>query len=528
MFLTALLMLQGYLPFNPQGLSGLSWHLAFNTAASFVTNTNWQSYAGEAALGYLAQSLGLTVQNFVSAATGIAVLFVLLRALAKAEHRELGNFWVDLTRIPLYLLLPLNLVVASLLLLGGVPQEWTPARTTALLEPLAVTATGDVLPAAAANPRTGNVTLHGDALAQTQIVTEQFVPTGPVASQVAIKQTGTNGGGFFGTNSSHPLENPNPFTNLVEVLSILLIPTALCFTFGLAVRQRRQGFAIFAAMALCLVIGLAAIGMAEQSATAQLAQHGAVDLGTIQQAGGNMEGKETRFGITGSSVWAAFTTATSSDSVNSMHDSFTPLGGLIAMFQMQLGEIIFGGVGCGLYNMLAFVILTVFIAGLLVGRTPEFLGKKIEPYEMKWSVVICLATPVFLLIGAGLAAGLPSAAASVSQHGPHGLSELLYAYSSAAGNNGSAFAGLQADTPFINTSLALIMLAVRFLPIVGVLAISGSLAPKRRLAVTAGTLSTSGGLFIFLLIVTILLIGGLSFFPALALGPLAEHFSALP
>ena len=368
------------------------------------------------------------------------------------------------------------------------------------------------------------VTVDGQIIEDAEIVTEQFVPMGPAASQVAIKQSGTNGGGYMGVNSAHPLENPNAFTNIVEMISILLIPAALCFTFGKSVKNKKQGIAIFAAMFICLALALAAIAVNEHIATPQLSQDGSVNLSTVNQAGGNMEGKETRFGIATSSTWAAFTTAASSGSVNSMHDSYTPLGGMVTMLLMQLGEVIFGGVGCGLYGMLAFAILTVFIAGLMVGRTPEFLGKKIEPYEMKWSVIVCLATPIAILVGSGIAALVPSVADSLNNGGAHGSSELLYTYSSCGGNNGSAFAGFNGNTVFLNLSLGLVMLFARFLPIIGTLAIAGSLAGKKKIATTAGTLSTTNAMFVFLLIFIVLLVGALSFFPALSLGPLAEFF----
>ena len=526
-FLFLLQLVQGVLPGNPQGLSGVKWDLAFNTSASFVTNTNWQAYSGESTLSYLTQALGLTVQNFVSAATGIAVLFALIRGFVKVKATGLGNFWVDMTRIVIHILIPLNLVIALLLVSGGVIQNLKGAETVSLVEPIAVSAEGEVLEDAVIDTEEGTVTVDGMLVPDAQIVTEQFVPMGPAASQVAIKQTGTNGGGFMGVNSAHPLENPNAFTNIIEMLSILLIPAALCFTFGAAVKNKKQGVAIFMAMFLCLVLALGCIAVSEQSATAQLAQDGAVNVSMIDQAGGNMEGKETRFGIASSSTWAAFTTAASNGSVNSMHDSYTPLGGMVTMLLMQLGEVIFGGVGCGLYGMLAFAILTVFIAGLMVGRTPEFLGKKIEPYEMKWSVLVCLATPIGILIGSGLAAVVPSVMDSLNNGGAHGFSEMLYAYSSAGGNNGSAFAGFNANTVFLNVSIGLVMLFVRFLPIAGTLAIAGSLAQKKKIAVTAGTLSTTNAMFVFLLIFIVLLIGALSFFPALALGPLAEFFGSI-
>lgn len=526
-FLFLLQLLQGFLPGNPQGLGSPSWHLAFNTTASFVTNTNWQAYSGESTLSYLTQALGLTVQNFVSAATGIAVLFTLIRSFNQVKEKHLGNFWVDLTRIVVHILLPLNLVLAVALAGGGVVQNFKGAESVTLLEPVVISAEGKLLSGAVIDPKTNTVTINGTQVPGATVVTREFVPMGPAASQVAIKQTGTNGGGFFGVNSAHPLENPNAFTNLLEMTSILLIPVALCFTFGEAVKNKKQGFAIFMAMFLCLVVAIGCIAVSEQMGTVQLAQNGTVDLSAVGQAGGNMEGKECRFGIAGSSTWAAYTTAASNGSVNAMHDSFTPLGGMVTMLLMQLGEVIFGGVGCGLYGMLAFAILTVFIAGLMVGRTPEFLGKKIEPYEMKWSVLVCLATPVAILAGSGIAAIVPEVAQSLNNGGAHGFSEMLYAYSSAGGNNGSAFAGFNANTVFLNLSIGIVMLFARFLPIIGTLAIAGSLAQKKKIAVTAGTLSTTNGMFVFLLIFIVLLVGALSFFPALALGPLAEFFGSI-
>lgn len=523
-FLFLLQILQGVLPGNPQGISGVKWDLSFNTAASFVTNTNWQAYSGESTLSYLTQALGLTVQNFVSAATGIAVLFALIRGFIKVKADGLGSFWVDITRIIIHILIPLNLIISLCLVGGGVIQNLKGAETVSLVEPIAVSADGEILENAEIDLDTNTVTVDGKKIEDAEIVTEQFVPMGPAASQVAIKQTGTNGGGYMGANSAHPLENPNAFTNLIEMLSILLIPAALCFTFGKAVKNKKQGVAIFMAMFICLALALGTIAVSEQVATPQLAQDG-VNVSMTNQAGGNMEGKETRFGIATSSTWAAFTTAASNGSVNSMHDSYTPLGGMVTMLLMQLGEVIFGGVGCGLYGKLAFAILTVFIAGLMVGRTPEFLGKKIEPYEMKWSVLVCLATPIAILIGSGLAAVVPSVADSLNNGGAHGFSEILYTYSSCGGNNGSAFAGFNANTVFLNVSLGLVMLFARFLPIIGTLAIAGSLAGKKKIATSSGTLSTTNGMFVFLLILIVLIIGALSFFPALALGPLAEFFS---
>lgn len=526
-FLFLLQLLQGVLPGNPQNLPGVSWDLSFNTAASFITNTNWQAYTGEATLSYLTQAVGLTVQNFVSAATGIAVLFALIRGIVKVKTDGLGSFWVDMTRIVIYLLIPLNIIVSLMLVCGGVIQNFKAGETVSLVEPIAVSQDGEVIENAVIDVESGTVTVDGKAVEDAEIVTEQFVPMGPAASQVAIKQTGTNGGGFMGVNSAHPLENPNAYTNIIEMISLLLIPAALCFTFGKAVKNKKQGIAIFMAMFICLVMALGVVAVCEQSATPQLAENTAVDISAVNQAGGNMEGKETRFGIATSSTWATFTTAASNGSVNSMHDSYTPFGGMITMLLMQLGEVVFGGVGCGLYGMLAFAILTVFIAGLMVGRTPEFLGKKIEPYEMKWSVLVCLATPIAILVGSGIAAVWPGIETSLNNGAAHGFSELLYTYSSCGGNNGSAFAGFNANTVFLNVSLGFVMLFARFLPIIGTLAIAGSLAKKKKIATTAGTLSTTNSMFVFLLIVIVLLVGALSFFPALALGPIAEFFQSV-
>ncbi len=519
-----LLMLQGVLLGNPEGFTGLSWDLSFNTAVSFVTNTNWQAYSGESQLSYLSQALGLTVQNFVSAGTGLAVLYALIRGFLKTDANTLGNFWVDLTRSVLYILMPLSLVLSLLLVSQGVIQNLKPGAAVSLVEPVAVSEDGTIL--MDIEIVNGEVYAKGQKV-DAQIVTEQFVPMGPAASQIAIKQLGTNGGGYMGTNSAHPLENPTYLSNLAEVIAILLIPAALCFSFGQSIKDKRQGRAIFIAMLSMLLVAWAVIAVNEQTATPQLAQNGIVDISSIDQAGGNMEGKESRFGIAGSSTWAAFTTAASNGSVNSMHDSYTPLGGMMTMLQMQLGEVIFGGVGCGLYGMLAFAILAVFIAGLMVGRTPEYLGKKIEPYEMKWAVLACLATPISILVGSGIAAGVPAVMDSLTNGGAHGFSELLYAYSSAGGNNGSAFAGFAANTVFLNVSLGLVMLFARFLPIISILAIAGSLAKKKKIAATAGTLSTCSPLFVFLLVFVVLLVGALSFFPALALGPIAEYFQMI-
>mgnify|MGYP003220032861 FL=1 len=502
LFLFLLNLLQGFLPLNPEGIPGCSWHLSFNTTASFVTNTNWQAYSGEMQLSYLTQMLGLTVQNFVSAASGIAVLFALIRGFVKVKQKGLGNFWSDLVRITLYILIPLSIVVAVVIASQGVPQTLSAYDTVDLLEP---------------------VTLEDGTL-----VTQQVIPLGPAASQIAIKQLGTNGGGFFGVNSAHPFENPNALSNLFQMISLLLLPVACCFTFGRGVKDKRQGRALFAAMLILLAVFLAIAAFSEAAGTPQLAQGGRVDLSAgSQQAGGNMEGKETRFGIAASTTWSVFTTAASNGSVNSMHDSYTPFGGFVQMLQMELGEVVFGGVGCGLYGMIGFAILTVFIAGLMVGRTPEYLGKKIEPREMRMAVLVCLATPVAILVGAGLASALPETAASLNNPGAHGFSEILYAYSSAGGNNGSAFAGFNANTPFLNVSIGLVMLFVRFVPLCATLAIAGSLAEKKAVAVSAGTLPTHDARFVFLLILIVLLVGALSFFPALALGPIAEFFQMI-
>ena len=500
-FLYLLLVLQRFLPLNPENIEGNSWHLAFNTASSFITNTNWQAYSGESALSYFSQMMGLTVQNFVSAAVGIVVLFALIRGFVRVEEKGVGNFFIDMTRTILYVLIPLSIVVTLGIASQGVVQSFKPYETVTLVEPI--------------------------ELEDGSVVTEQVVPLGPAASQIAIKQLGTNGGGFMGANSAHPLENPTPFSNLLEMISILLIPAALCFTFGRNVKDKKQGIAIFSAMFIMLVIALSVIAVNEHAATPQLAQEGAVNILAENQAGGNMEGKEARFGIATSGTWAAFTTAASNGSVNSMHDSYTPIGGMVTMLLMQLGEVVFGGVGCGLYGMLGFAILTVFIAGLMVGRTPEYLGKKIEPFEMKMAVLVCLATPIGILVGSGIAALIPTIADSLNNSGAHGFSELLYAYSSAGGNNGSAFAGFNANTPFLNVSIGLVMLFARFAPMVATLAIAGSLVGKKKVAVSVGTLPTHNALFVALLIFIVLLIGALSFFPALALGPIAEYFQMI-
>ena len=503
--LWAILCFQKFLPLNPEGIEGTSWHLGFNTAASFTTNTNWQAYSGESTLSYFSQMLGLNFQNFVSAAIGIAVLFALIRGFVRVKKTGIGNFYTDMTKTVLYILIPLSMVVSLTIASQGVPQTFKQYDEVQLLEPVVVE--------------------NEDGTATE--VTKAVVPLGPGASQIAIKQLGTNGGGFWGNNSAHPFENPTPLSNLFEMISLLLIPAGLCFTFGRNVKDKRQGIAIFLAMFIMLAVALAVVGYNEQAGTPQLAQDGAVYMGTEGQAGGNMEGKETRFGIATSATWAAFTTAASNGSVNSMHDSYTPLGGLVPMLLMQLGEVVFGGTGCGLYGMIGFAIMTVFIAGLMVGRTPEYLCKKIEPFEMKMAVLVCLATPIAILVGSGIAALLPSTHDSLNNPGAHGLSEVLYAYSSAGGNNGSAFAGFNANTPFLNVSIGLVMLFVRFLPMFATLAIAGSLVGKKKVAVSSGTLPTHNAMFIFLLIFVVLLVGALSFFPALSLGPVAEFFQMI-
>ncbi|WP_252234825.1 potassium-transporting ATPase subunit KdpA [Clostridium sp. CH2] len=492
---------QGFLPLNPEKVSGTSWDLAFNNSVSFVTNTNWQGYSGESSLSYFTQMMGLTVQNFVSAAVGISVLFALIRGFIRVKQKGIGNFWIDITRTVLYILIPLSIVVSLALVSQGVVQNFKQYETVSLLEPI--------------------------TLEDGTVVTEEVVPLGPAASQIAIKQLGTNGGGFMGTNSAHPIENPTILSNLFEMISLLLIPVALCFTFGRNIKDRRQGIAIFVAMGIMLVVAMGIVGVNEQIGTPQMALNGQVDLSTINQAGGNMEGKEARFGIATSSTWATFTTAASNGSVNSMHDSYTPIGGMIPMLLMQLGEVVFGGVGCGLYGMIGFAILAVFMAGLMVGRTPEYLGKKIEPFEMKMAVLVCLATPIAILIGSGIASILPETVNSLNNSGAHGFSEVLYAYTSAGGNNGSAFAGFAANTPFINISIGLSMLFARFVPMMGTLAIAGSMVKKKKVAESVGTLPTHNAMFIGLLIFVVLLIGALSFFPALALGPIAEFFQML-
>jgi K+-transporting ATPase ATPase A chain len=503
--------LQALLPLNPAGLSAVAPDLSFNTALSFVTNTNWQAYSGESTLSYLTQMLALTVQNFLSAATGIAVALALIRGFARKSASTIGNFWVDLTRSVLYLLLPLSVVLALVFVAQGSVQNFDAYTTVTTLEPNHYD-----------NPRVGSdgqslLDAKGIALTDPAIATTQTIAQGPVASQEAIKMLGTNGGGFFNANSAHPYENPTPLTDFLQMLSIFLIPAALCFTFGRLVGDIRQGWAVLGAMTLIFVV-MAGICIGSEIQGNPLLTTLGTDPGL-----GNMEGKELRFGPVASAFFAAITTAASCGAVNAMHDSFLPLGGLMPMWLIQFGEVVFGGVGSGLYGMLVYAILAVFIAGLMIGRTPEYLGKKIESYDMKMTSIAILITPMLALLLAALAVCLPAGVAGVANPGAHGFSEILYAFSSAANNNGSAFAGLSANTPFYNVSLAIAMWFGRFGVIVPVLAIAGSLAAKKRIEVTAGTLPTHGPLFIVLLVSAVVLVGALTYIPALALGPVVEH-----
>jgi K+-transporting ATPase ATPase A chain len=513
----ALQRLQEFLPLNPQHFAAISPDSSFNTAVSFASNTNWQGYGGETTMSYLTQAVGLGVQNFLSAASGIAVLIALTRGIARRETERIGNFWVDFTRANLYVLLPLSTLLAIALVSQGVVQSIAPYRTVAMLEPLTVETP---LVDAQGDPVSGP---DGSPMTEQATVPEQTVPLGPVASQIAIKQLGTNGGGFFNVNSAHPFENPTPLSNFLEVLSILVISAALCYTFGRMVRDTRQGWALLAAMLVIFVPLLIGAVAAEQAGNPALATLSTDQQPTALQSGGNMEGKEVRFGIANSALWAAATTAASNGSVNSMHDSFTPLGGLVLMWLIQLGEVVFGGVGSGLYGMLMFAIVAVFIAGLMVGRTPEYLGKKIEAYEIKMASLVLLIPCAVVLIGTAIASVVPAGTGSVANPGSHGFSEILYAFSSAGNNNGSAFAGISANTPFYNTALGIAMWIARYWLMVPVLAVAGSLSRKRHTAVTVGTLPTHTPLFIVVLVGTVLLVGALTFIPALALGPIVEH-----
>ncbi len=513
----ALQRLQPVLPLNLQGMGAVSPDSAFNTAVSFVTNTNWQGYGGEATMSYLTQMLALTVQNFLSAATGIAVVVALMRGFVRHSARAIGNVWVDLARLTLWVLLPLSFVVALLLAGQGVIQNLKPYQDVRTVE--AVTWQQPKL-GADGQPVKDD---QGQPVLEDQSSQTQALAMGPVASQLAIKMLGTNGGGFFNANSAHPFENPTALANFLQMLSIFLIPAALVFVFGRMVGDLRQGWALLAAMAAVFVVAVVGATLAEQQGNPVLASLGADQAASATQAGGNMEGKETRFGINASALFAVITTAASCGAVNSMHDSYTPLGGAVPLVMMQLGEVIFGGVGAGLYGMLVFAIMAVFIAGLMIGRTPEYLGKKIEAHEMKMVAIAILATPLLVLLGTAVAVLAEAGRAGIANPGPHGFSEVLYALTSAANNNGSAFAGLSANTPFYNSLLALAMWFGRFAVIVPVLAIAGSLAAKKRIAVTEGTLPTHGALFVVLLIGTVLLVGLLNYVPALALGPVVEH-----
>ncbi len=503
LLLYVLQLIQGWLPGGPEGVGNVRPGLAFNTAVSFVTNTNWQAYSGESTMKYVTQMVGLTVQNFVSAGAGIAVLIAFIRGFSRRSADRLGNFWVDLTRATLYVLLPLAFIFAVALVSQGVVQTFSSSQEAQLIQPY-ITADG-------------------------QTVTSQSIAVGPVASQEAIKQLGTNGGGFFGVNSAHPFENPTPLTNFLELVAILLIPASLCYTFGRMVGDTKQGWMVLAAMTIMFVGLMAATYQFEQQGIPQTAQAGA-DLSASTQAstaqpGGNMEGKEVRFGIANSAAWAVATTAASNGSVNSMHDSYTPLGGMVPLVMIQLGEVVFGGVGSGLYVMLVFAIVAVFIAGLMVGRTPEYLGKKIEKFEMKMASLIILIPVIGILVGTMIGLATGAGRSSIANPGAHGLSEVLYAFTSAVGNNGSAFAGLSANTTFYNVALGIGMLIGRFGIIVPTLALAGSLVKKKHIPAGAGTLRTDGPVFVGLLIVVVIVIGALSFLPALALGPVVEQLT---
>ena len=509
--------IQLWLPLNPQAFANVSPDSSFNTALSFITNTNWQGYSGESTMSYLTQMAGLAVQNFMSAATGIVVAFALIRGLARHSAATIGNFWVDLTRTTVYVLLPFAAVLALILASQGVVQNFSAYKDVTTVEALTyqqpkVDAQGNPVKDKAGNPVQETVTTH-----------TQTLPMGPVASQESIKELGTNGGGFMNANSAHPFENPNAITNFLEMLAILLIPAALTYTFGRSVGDTRQGWAVLAAMVILLVplVGLAE--HYEQAGNPLIAQLGVDQRASALQSGGNMEGKEARFGIGASALFIPLATATSTGAVNAMDDSFTPLGGFTPLFLMQLGEVVFGGVGTGLYSILVFAIVGVFIAGLMIGRTPEYLGKKIEAFEMKMTSIAILVMPALVLVGTAVAVSVSAGQAGVANPGAHGFSEILYAFTSASNNNGSAFAGLSANTPFYNVALGLAIWFGRYWPIVAVLAVAGSLAAKMRVPVTSGTMPTHGPTFVVLLIGTILLVGALTFVPALALGPVVEH-----
>jgi K+-transporting ATPase ATPase A chain len=514
----ALQRIQGVLPLNPAGLGAVSPDSSFNTAVSFATNTNWQGYGGETTMSYLTQML--TVQNFMSAASGMAVAVALIRGFARRSAETIGNFWVDLTRTTLYVLLPLSFVFALVLVSQGVVQTFGPYAKVAVVQPSEYDE--------AVTDKDGKPVLDekGQPKTKKSTLTEQVIAVGPAASQIAIKQLGTNGGGFFNVNSAHPFENPTPLANFLELLAILQISAALCYTFGVMVGDTRQGWAVLAAMTVIFVALLVVCVVAEQNGHVFVKQ-GVDHTASALQSGGNMEGKEVRFGITNSALWATATTAASNGSVNAMHDSFTPIGGLVPMWLIQLGEVIYGGVGSGLYGMLMFAIIAVFVAGLMVGRTPEYLGKKIESYEMKMSSLVILITPALVLVGTSIGVVTAAGKAGIANPGIHGFSEILYAFSSASNNNGSAFAGLSANTPFYNTALGLCILFGRYWLAVPVLAIAGALARKKIVPVGAGTLPTHTPLFVGLLVGVVLLVGALTFVPALALGPIVEHLTLI-
>jgi K+-transporting ATPase ATPase A chain len=518
--LYALMRLQAHLPLNPDGQSAVGEHLSFNTAMSFITNTNWQSYGGETTMSYLTQMAGLTVHNFVSAAGGMAVLVALIRGLIRHETTKLGNFWVDLTRSTLYILLPLSFVFALVLIGQGMPQTFHSAAKATLLQ---ATSYDQPVTNSAGQPVTD---ASGHPKVTTIAITEQTLAMGPVASQVAIKQLGTNGGGFYNVNSAHPYENPTPLSNFLEVLAILVIPAALCYTFGVMVKDRRQGWALLAAMFLLFIPPLLVCVHAERSGNPALAKLTAGTNGTVLSSG-NLEGKEVRIGVVNSALWATATTAASNGSVNSMHDSFTPLGGLVPLWMLMLGEVVFGGVGSGLYGMLAFVILAVFIAGLMVGRTPEYLGKKIQAYEMKMASIIILIPPLLVLAATALGVTTDVGRAGIFNPGAHGFSEVLYAFTSMGNNNGSAFAGLTANAPFYDLLGGAVMWIARFWLAIPILAIAGSLAQKKIVPESAGTLPTHTPLFVTMLAATVIIVGALTFFPALALGPIVEHLQMM-
>lgn len=517
----ALQRLQDVLPLNPDGMAATTADLAFNTAVSFATNTNWQSYGGESTMSYLTQMLGLGVQNFVSAATGMAVLIALARGFVQREATALGNFWVDLVRSTLYILLPLSIMLSVALVSQGVVQTFNEHTTVQLVEKLEFD-----------QPKLGDdgqplKDTQGQPVTEKMTTAEQRIAVGPAASQIAIKQLGTNGGGFFNVNSAHPFENPTPLANFLEVLAIFLIPAGLCFTFGNYVGDRRQGAALYAAMTIIFTAMLAVCVWAEQSGNPLFDRMGLDTHASELQAGGNMEGKETRFGVVNSALWATVTTSASNGSVNAMHDSFTPLGGMVPMWLMQLGEVVFGGAGSGLYGMIIFALVAVFVAGLMIGRTPEYLGKKIEAFEVKMAAVAILVPPLVVLLGTAIAVMTEAGRAGIANPGAHGFSEILYALSSAGNNNGSAFGGLSANTPFYNTLLGFAMLFARYWLIVPVMAIAGSLAAKKSIPPGAGTLPTHTPLFVMLLIGTVIVVGALTFLPALALGPIVEHLQMI-